>query len=52
MREGLLYGTGTPLVSAVRSVLEWAGVTVVDLDDRLGGTKNADLLCTFGDPRG
>ena len=51
VREGLLYGTGTPLVSAVRSVLESAGVTVVDLDDRLGGTKNADLLCTFGRSR-
>jgi len=45
VREGLLYGTGAPLVDAVRSVLEWAGVTVVDLDDHLGGTTNADLLC-------
>lgn len=47
IREGLLYGTGAPLVDAVRSALEWAGVTVVDLDDHLGGTRNADLLCSF-----
>lgn len=48
IRAGLLYGTGKQLVDAVRSVLESAGVTVVDLDEKLGGTKNADLLCTYG----
>lgn len=48
VRDGLLYGTGKPLVDAVGSVLESAGVTVVDLDDRLSGTKNADLLCSYG----
>jgi serine/threonine protein phosphatase PrpC len=48
MRDALLYGPGKPLVDAVGSVLESAGVTVVDLDDRLGGTKNADLLCSYG----
>lgn len=48
VREGLLYGTGGVLVDAVRAVLEWADVTVVDLDDQLGGTKNADLLCGYG----
>lgn len=48
VREGLLYGTGGVLVDAVRAVLESAEVTVVDLDDELGGTKNADLLCSFG----
>lgn len=48
VREGLLYGTGKQLVDAVRSVLESAGVTVVELDEKLGGTKNADLLCTYG----
>jgi len=48
VRDGLLYGTGTPLVDAVRSVLELADVMVVDLDDELGGTKNADLLCSYG----
>lgn len=48
IREGLLFGTGKQLVDAVRSVLELAGVTVVDLDEKLGGTKNADLLCTDG----
>lgn len=47
VREGLLYGTGTPLVHAVRAVLESAGVVVVDLDEKLGGTKNADLLCSY-----
>lgn len=46
VREGLLYGTGGPLVDAVRAVLESAGVAVVDLDDALGDTKNADLLCS------
>jgi hypothetical protein len=47
VREGLLYGTGTQLVDAVRAVLESAGVVVVDLDKKLGGTKNADLLYTY-----
>lgn len=46
-REGLLYGTGKQLVDAVRSIFESAGVTVIDLDEELGDTKNADLLCTF-----
>lgn len=48
-REGLLYGTGQQLVNAVRSVFESAGIEVVDLDEELGDTKNADLLCTYGD---
>lgn len=48
IREGLLYGSGQALVDAVRAALESAGVSVVDLDERLGGTKNADLLCTYG----
>ncbi len=48
IREGLLYGTGQQLVDAVRAVLEAAGVTVVDLDEKFGDTKNADLLCTYG----
>jgi hypothetical protein len=47
VRDGLLFGTGTSLVDAVRTVLELAGVTVVNLDEQLGGTKNADLLCTY-----
>ncbi|AJQ92005.1 hypothetical protein [Propionibacterium freudenreichii] len=47
-REGLLYGTGQQLVSAVRAVFETAGIEVVDLDEKLGDTKNADLLCTYG----
>lgn len=48
VREGLLYGTGKQLADTVRSVLEWAGMTVADLDEYLGGTKNADLLCSYG----
>jgi hypothetical protein len=48
VRDGLLYGTGKELADTVRSVLEWAEMTVVDLDDQLGGTKNADLLCSYG----
>jgi hypothetical protein len=47
MRDGLLYGTGPQLADAVRDVYEGAGVTVVNLDEYLGGTKNADLLCTY-----
>ncbi len=47
VRDGLLYGTGKQLADTVRSVLEWAGVAVADLDDQLGGTKNADLLCSY-----
>jgi hypothetical protein len=47
VRDGLLYGTRAPLVDTVRSVLESAGIAVVDLDKQLGGTKNADLLCTY-----
>lgn len=48
IREGLLYGTGKQVVDAVRAVLEAADIAVVDLDEWLGDTKNADLLCTYG----
>lgn len=48
IRDGLLYGTGPHLVDAVREVLEGADIQVVDLDEKLGGTRNADLLCTHG----
>lgn len=47
VRDGLLYGTGSVLVTAVTEALQSAGISVVDLDDFLGGTLNADLLCTF-----
>lgn len=47
-REGLLYGAGQQLVSAVRSVFESAGIEIVDLDEKFGDTKNADLLCSYG----
>lgn len=49
IREGLLYGTGQQLVDAVRSVFESVGIVVIDLDEKLGDTKNADLLCTYGE---
>lgn len=48
VRDGLLYGTGAKLVEAIRTVLESAAITVVDVDEMLGDTKNADLLCTHG----
>lgn len=51
MRHSLLYGRGDELVSAVAEVLRGAGVTVVVLDEELGGTKNADLLCSLGPRR-
>lgn len=47
-REGLLYGTGQQLVDAVRSVFVSADIEVVDLDEKFGDTKNADLLCSYG----
>lgn len=47
IRESLLYGTGHQLVNAVRSVFAAVGIEVVDLDQQLGGTKNADLLCSY-----
>jgi hypothetical protein len=49
IRNGLLYETGSRLVDVVRSVLESADISVVDVDDMLGDTKNADLLCTYRD---
>jgi hypothetical protein len=47
VRDALLYGTGKQLVHAVQSVFQSADIAVVDLDQSLGGTKNADLLCTY-----
>ncbi|WP_336652115.1 MULTISPECIES: hypothetical protein [unclassified Leucobacter] len=47
VREGLLYGTGDQLAGAVRTVFEFAGITVTDVDELLGDTKNADFLCTY-----
>lgn len=48
IRQGLVYGTGQQLVDAVRSVFESAGIEVVNLDEKFGDTKNADLLCAYG----
>jgi len=47
IREGLLFGSGHQLEDVVRSVLESAGIVVLNLDETLGGTKNADLLCSY-----
>jgi hypothetical protein len=44
IRYGLLYCSGAVLVAAVEAVLTAAGLTAVDLDKELGGTKSADLL--------
>ncbi|UFS57639.1 hypothetical protein [Subtercola endophyticus] len=47
VRDGLLYGTGAGLVSAVANVFSAAGIDVVDLDEALGETSSADLLCSY-----
>lgn len=47
IRNGLLYEQGDPLVRAVESVLNQAGLATIDLDQEIG-TKNADLLVTLG----
>ncbi|MGW3308352.1 hypothetical protein ACWDG9_17400 [Streptomyces sp. NPDC001073] len=44
VRYGLLYGSGSELSDAVAQVLTAAGLSAVDLDEELGGTKSADLL--------
>ena len=44
IRDALLYGTGSALVSAVGGVLRDAGLQVEDLDERFGDTISADLL--------
>lgn len=51
IRNGLLFGTGTVLVDAVTEALSAAGFAVDDIDARLGATKSADLLVTFGPHR-
>jgi hypothetical protein len=51
IRDGLLYGTGKDLIDAVAAVLGEAGIQTVDLDEMLGGTRNADLLCSYGSGR-
>lgn len=44
IRYGLLYGSGSTLVAAVKAALTEAGLAIIDLDDELAGTKSADLL--------
>jgi hypothetical protein len=51
VRYGLLYGTGRELVDAVDAVLKDAGFTTVNLDERLGETRSADLLAIFQQQR-
>jgi hypothetical protein len=51
VRYGLLYGSGTELVTAVATVLAAAGLATIDLDEDLGGTKSADLLVCAGTQR-
>lgn len=46
VRDALLYGTGSSLVSAVAGILRDAGLQVEDLDERFGDTISADLLVT------
>ncbi|MGB3443213.1 MAG: hypothetical protein WBA97_31115 [Actinophytocola sp.] len=48
IRNGLLFGTGPILVDAVAEALSAAGFAVDDVDAKLGATKSADLLVTFG----
>ncbi len=47
VRDGLLYGSGAELVSAVQAVLTAAGFEVTDLDAELGDTTSADLLAVL-----
>lgn len=51
IRHGLLYGTGTELVTTVASVFSAAGLSVVDVDELLGDTPSADLLVSYGTER-
>lgn len=51
IRYGLLYGSGSTLVTAVRAALSAAGLSSVDLDDELAGTRSADLLVVDGEHR-
>jgi hypothetical protein len=51
IRDPLLYASGRPLVEAVGRVLEDAGLDVIDLDELLGDTTNADLLANLGGRR-
>jgi hypothetical protein len=44
IRYGLLYGSGSTLVTAVEAALTAAGLASVDLDEELAGTRSADLL--------
>lgn len=44
IRYGLLDGTGDELMDAVAAVFAAAGLTAMNLDAELGGTRSADLL--------
>jgi len=47
MRHELLFARASELVDGVAKVFRAAGITVTYLDDELGGTKSADLLCSY-----
>lgn len=51
VRDPLLFGSGTPLVTAVARVLADAGIEVQDVDEMLGDTSNADLLVDYAGRR-
>ena len=51
LRYRLLFATGADLATAVSAALRSVGVSVIDLDELLGDTANADLLCTWRDVR-
>lgn len=51
IRYGLLYGSGSTLVTAVKAALAAAGLAIVDLDEELEGTRSADLLVTADEHR-
>jgi hypothetical protein len=48
VRDPILFGTGSVLVSAVKRIFEDAGLDVVDLDELFGDTISADLLVALG----
>lgn len=51
LRYRLLFGTGVDLVGAVSDALRSTGVDVVDVDELVGDTASADLLCTWRNKR-
>ena len=48
VRDPLLYGSGSELVTAVECLLRDAELQVISLDELFGDTVSADLLVTWG----